>query len=176
MNEAVTIKPYLERELIEGITYQIDPDYVYIGNNHTCFIRQVKADVMFAREDILSMIDKIVVKAKANSLKVKGTRKARQFIKTHWEEYVNQIKEGNDLFDEIRKKAEEVKVRGIHYGALDDDELSELTKLSWKYQEIYWRTTEFSKMRRLQSYLSRMLYKLNFPDTTHIGGTIYIII
>lgn len=166
--------PYLERELLGGVSYEINEDYINIGCNHTNFIRVTREDMHFSEKEMYDQLKKIKTLSGGSPYKVIGTAKIKKFIKENWAVYEAEVKNGLDIYEKMIQKANEVKARGIHYGCSDDEVLSELEILRNKYQEMYWRTSMFSKMNRIFLRLVEVVRDLEFPDCLVVSGKLYL--
>lgn len=80
------------------------------------------------------------------------------------------VKEYNQLFDTLRKKAKEVEKRGIHLNSCEDFFLDECVSFSNELSSFFWTTSpiikiqsiynEFEKLERTLKTTPNTLYKI----------------
>lgn len=126
---------YLERPLIEDVSYEITETRVIIECPHTCFVSRTLAD-RCRKDALLDQYRRVLRMAKEQGAKISYSRHIRKTIREQWPGYVAGREKQERLFQELRSAAEAVRQRGIHLGHADDEALARIYGIRNALEEI----------------------------------------
>lgn len=170
MNESLD-REYLSRPLVEDVTFEIGPTRISIHSPHTIYIG-VTLPMRYQRDRLLETYRRVLRAAKAKGIRVRYGRHFSRTIKDRWAEYEAACEEMESLFRRLIEQAKRVQTRGIHYGSVDDMELSRLQKLNAEFQPCTYGTNAASIMASISYSLEELDRDLSRPSA--LCDTIYL--
>lgn len=164
-------KEYLERPVLDGLTFEIRDDYIRIQSPSTSFFNFSKPD-RFTQEEILTVYKNVLRLSKEENVKITYKNSYKKNLIALWPLYLQELKEYETIFEELVKKVKVLEKRGIHYGCTDDVYLDECHKTGNKLLPYFYRTSAISKVRGIYSDLLRLEegLKRQKKDTNGVFG------
>lgn len=153
-------KNYLERPLIDDVTYSISDDLVRIDSPHTLFVNAIRRTIC-PKDILLQRYNAVHAMAKKNGVRISYGYHIRRTIRERWQEYDDACREVGILFTSIVQQAKIVEARGIHMGSVDDDELNKLDTLVWKHDTYLTRSGIVSQIEEFGRTLLRLQEELS---------------
>lgn len=154
MNESLD-REYLSRPLVEDVTFEIGPTRISIHSPHTIYIG-VTLPKRYQRDRLLETYRRVLRAAKSKGIQVRYGRHFSRTIKDRWAEYEAACEEMESLFRRLIEQAKRVQTRGIHYGSVDDMELSRLQKLYSEFNPYTYGTNVTSIMASISYGLDEL--------------------
>ena len=152
---------YLERPLIEDVSYEITETRVAINSSSTCFVSCVLPE-RCRKDDMLDRYRRVLRMAKAQGVKISYSAHIRKTIMTQWSEYEAARENQERLFEKLRELAKCIQQRGIHMGFVDDEYLAQLNRICDQLAMLRCRDRVISRIAEFDyalSFLERDLSK-----------------
>lgn len=159
MNESLD-REYLGRPLVEDVTYEIGSTRISIHCPHTAYLGVVLPE-RYQKDRLLEAYRRVLRTAKAKGIRVCYGRHFTRTIKDRWAEYEAACDERESLFRRLIEQAKRVQTRGIHYGNVDDMELSRLQKLYSEFHPYTYGTNVTSIMAAISYSLDELNRELS---------------
>lgn len=167
-----TEQEYLNRQLIDGVDYDITEDRIRIENVNTTWI-SIKRPEKIDKESVILMHKNICRTAKNKGIKISYKNKYKKFITENWQQYEKEFDHYNKIFNKIIPVAEQIKKRGIHIGCVDDDILNKMEILKSEFNKMFYGNTTISKMQDITFKIKELHSGINnFNEDSEI--TIYL--
>lgn len=136
LNEKID-KEYLQRDLLENVSYDISENYIKVQSESTMFINLSKYELVNNKQELLNKRAEVIKLAKEKKVSLSYQRKTKKTINELWESYETDKKTSEGLYNEIKTGWINVKEeRGIHMGFSDDQYISHLSKLISEYNSL----------------------------------------
>ena len=166
----MTDKEYLEKPLVPGLSFELSKYRIRIVSDSTIFVSVNKIDRLI-QEDVLALYKSILGMCKQYGIKILYKNSFKKHLLVLWGDYTREVDEYNAMFEELRKKAEKVEKRGIHYGCSDDIVLKEMTDYANSMNPYLYRTSAISKVNEIYRELYQL--KLRIKDVYETERTGY---
>lgn len=158
---------YLNRPLVEDVSYEISEDRISIRCPHTIFYD----NILPKRCDKDAMLDqyrRVLQIAKAQNVKISYSRHIRRTIQERWHDYVTGRERQEQLFQELREIVSKIQQRGIHRGYSDDEEIKKANKVAAELNTFNYLDNVVHKITRLAYELQTLERQLS-DRHAHIG-------
>ena len=135
-------------------------------------------DIALANKETLVCAGNLVMsEAKKNGVKISYTNKYKSYLLDIWPRYVKDVEDYKKFYNELKKKAEIVKKRGIHYGCSDDIALKDMTEFSYNLNSYQYRVSSISQVTEIYNTIINHIRNINrefqySPDI--VGYRIYL--
>lgn len=163
MNQSLD-QEYLSRPLVEDVTYEIEPARLYIQCSHTSYVGAFLEE-RYQKNQLLGMYRRVLRAAKVKGIRISYGQHFSKTIKERWAEYETACGEQEDLFHQLIEQAKRVQSRGIHYGTVDDMELSLLRKLEAKFYSYTHGSSVISLLDSIGCRLAKLDRELSQPSS-----------
>ena len=172
----MTDREYLSKPVLPNMKYEITDNRIYIANENTVFIQANNIE-KFRQEDILDKYKELLAVCKKNGVKISYTNKYKSYLLDIWPRYVKDVEDYKKFYNELKKKAEIVKKRGIHYGCSDDIALKDMTEFSYNLNSYQYRVSSISQVTEIYNTIINHIRNINrefqySPDI--VGYRIYL--
>lgn len=130
---------YLKREPIK-VKYNITNSIIDVSNEHTNYInispyREINID------ELLQKRMEIIRFARVNKVKISYANKTKDRIENNKIEYEKDMLLSKELYRQLKDRWETIRdIRGLHSGTINDQFLEDTTKISWKFNELGYRS------------------------------------
>ncbi len=148
-----------------SINYDISNDKIKVESSSTVFINIVRGkavDIIQLDKDIKEL-RKICKERKIIFSQKNGLYK---FFKENKNNYLEDIKRVNKLFDVLVQGWQEKVKKGIYFGYHNDEELNNLDKLKWRIDAFYYAGTTISNINSLNNNVKNIYQDLKRKDVT----------
>ena len=148
-----------------SIDYAISNDKIKVESSSTIFIKIVRKkaiDVNQLEKDIKE-IRKICKERKIIFSQKNGLYK---FFKDNKNNYLEETKKVDKLFDELLNGWQEKVQKGIYPGYSEDEELNNLSKIEWQIDKFYYAGTTISQINSLYNNVKSIYTDLKREDVT----------
>ena len=161
----MTNTPYLDRPLVQGITYTISDDEIKISCSHTMYCHMRLYNPKHTQADLMALYKAVYRQAKEAGTSVSFKLGYKRTLKDRWTEYEQDTQKSQEIFKAAQSLALHIRDdRGIHMGSRDDEQLERLEKLQFQHQQLFYRNTAIScisdiayRLKDLQSDMNRRI-------------------
>ena len=169
-------REYLSKPILPNMQYDITDKRVYIANENTIFVNISNIE-KFKQEDILEKYKELLAVCKKYGVKISYTNKYKARLLDIWSRYSKDVEDYKKFYNELKKKAEQVKKRGIHYGCSDDMVLKDMTDFSYNLTSYQYRISSISQVTEIYSTILRHIRSINTEfqcDPNIVGYRVYL--
>ena len=172
----MTDKEYLAKPVLPNMKYEITDSKIYIANDNTGFINVSNIE-KFRQEDILDKYKELLSICKQYGVKISYTNKYKSYLLDIWPRYVKDVEDYKKFYAELKKKAERVQKRGIHYGCSDDLVLKDMIEFSYNLNSYRYRVSSISQVTEIYNTIVNHIRNINMEfqyNQNIVGYRIYL--
>lgn len=172
----MTDREYLAKPVLPNMQYEITDKRIYIANDNTVFINVCNIE-KFRQEDILEKYKELLAVCKQYGVKISYTNKYKSYLLDIWPRYTKDIEDYKKFYAELKKKAEKVKKRGIHFGCSDDIALKDMTEFSYNLNSYRYRVSSISQVTEIYNTIINHIKNINMEfqyNPNIVGYRIYL--